>query len=120
MDEKFKRFQKMAKEEFGLTVVHSDKQETFKDIFGDDITDEEYDAIAEETYDNLVHSLIEAGAEVSQLRQDNKEILELLKLARDSISLMLCTYDGAFEEDMQDVLYKIDNRLFRGKIQKGK
>lgn len=33
MDEKFERFQKMAKEEFGLTVIRNDKQETFKDIF---------------------------------------------------------------------------------------
>lgn len=34
MDERFERFQKMAKEEFGLTVIHSDKQETFKGVFG--------------------------------------------------------------------------------------
>lgn len=34
MDEKFERFQKMAKEEFGLTVTRSDKKETFKDVFG--------------------------------------------------------------------------------------
>lgn len=29
----FERLQKMAKEEFGLTVIRSDKQETFKDVF---------------------------------------------------------------------------------------
>lgn len=30
----FERLQKIAKEEFGLTVIRSDKQETFKDLFG--------------------------------------------------------------------------------------
>lgn len=32
--ERFERFQKMAKEEFGLTVIRNDKHETFKNIFG--------------------------------------------------------------------------------------
>ncbi len=35
--ERFERFQKMAKEEFGLTVIRNDKQETFEDIFGVEI-----------------------------------------------------------------------------------
>ena len=35
--ERFERFQKMAKEEFGLTVIRNDKQETFKDIFSVEI-----------------------------------------------------------------------------------
>lgn len=34
---RFERLQKMAKEEFGLTVTRSDKQETFKDVFGIDV-----------------------------------------------------------------------------------
>lgn len=34
MIKRFERLQKMAKEEFGLTVIRSDKQETFKDVFG--------------------------------------------------------------------------------------
>lgn len=37
MGERFERFQKMAKEEFGLTVIRNDKQETFKDMFGVEI-----------------------------------------------------------------------------------
>ena len=31
--ERFERFQKMAKEEFGYTVIRNDKKETFKDVF---------------------------------------------------------------------------------------
>lgn len=40
MDERFERFVKMAAEEFGYTVVHSDKQETFEDIFGNKLFDD--------------------------------------------------------------------------------
>lgn len=39
MDERFERFAKMAKEEFGCTVSRSDKQETFEDIFGVKLTE---------------------------------------------------------------------------------
>lgn len=37
MDERFERFQKMAKEKFGLTITRNDKNDkpkTFKDVFG--------------------------------------------------------------------------------------
>lgn len=33
----FERLQKLAKEEFGLTITRSDKQETFKDVFDVDV-----------------------------------------------------------------------------------
>lgn len=48
----------------------------------DDLSDEECSELAEEAYDNLIHSLIEAGGEVRELR-------ELLKLANESLLYML-------------------------------
>ena len=56
----------------------------------DDWTDEECDAIAQEAYDNLVHSLVEAGGEIRELR-------ELLRRALEQI--MLLGYDSGFTNE---------------------
>lgn len=56
----------------------------------EDLTDEECDAIAEEAYDNLVHSLIEAGGEIRELR-------ELLVRAYEQ--LLLLGYDSGFTNE---------------------
>lgn len=55
MSKRFERFAKMAKEEFGCTVIKSDRQETFEDVFNIKLT---------ENYDNNNESLqiIECGA----------------------------------------------------------
>ena len=34
---RFERLQEMAKKEFGLTVTRSDEQETFQDVFDDEV-----------------------------------------------------------------------------------
>ena len=62
-----------------------------------DLTDEECAAIAEEAYDNLVHSLVEAGGEVHFLR-------ELLTRAYEQ--LMLLGYDSGFTNEEIDKLTK--------------
>ena len=55
-----------------------------------DFTDEECDAIAEEAYDNLVHSLVEAGGEIRELRS---------LLARAYEQLLLLGYDSGFTNE---------------------
>lgn len=64
-----------------------------------DLTDEEYDAIAEEMHDNLVHSLIEAGGEIRELRK---------LLARVYEQLMLLGYDSGFTNEE---IYKLTNDI---------
>jgi type I restriction-modification system DNA methylase subunit len=48
----------------------------------DDISDEEYESAAEEAYDNLVRSLVEAGGEIRELK-------EVLREAKDALLYML-------------------------------
>ena len=55
-----------------------------------DLTDEEYDTIAEEAHDNLVRSLVEAGGEIRELRE---------LLARAYEQLMLLGYDSGFTNE---------------------
>lgn len=54
------------------------------------LTDEECDAIAEKAYDNLVHSLIEAGGEIRELRT---------LLSRAYEQLLLLGYDSGFTNE---------------------
>ena len=35
----FEKLQKIAKEEFGVTIVRSDKKSSFKELFGFDVKD---------------------------------------------------------------------------------
>ena len=64
-----------------------------------DLTDEEYDAIAEEAHDNLVRSLVEAGGEIRELRE---------LLARAYEQLMLLGYDSGFTNEE---IHKLTNDI---------
>ena len=64
-----------------------------------DLTDEECDTIAQEAYDNLVRSLVEAGGEVRFLR-------ELLTRAYEQ--LLLIGYDSGFTNEE---IYKLTNEI---------
>ena len=75
----------------------------------DDLTDEEYDAIAEEVHDNTVRYLIEANSEISELR-------ELLQLARGHINFMLYDYKGPGKKLIQSDLLRIATYLEGDKI----
>ena len=66
-----------------------------------DLTDEEYDAIAEEAHDNLVRSLVEAGGEIRELR-------ELLTRAYEQ--LMLLGYNSGFTNEE---IHKLTNDIKR-------
>ena len=69
----------------------------------DDLTDEKYDAIAKESYSNLVHSLIEAGGEIRELRE---------LLARTYEQLMLLGFDSGFTNDeIQKLVRDIEKYL---------
>lgn len=60
-----------------------------------DLTDEEYEAIAEEANDNMVRALIEAGGEINEARE---------LLARSLEMLYLLGYDGSFTNPAIDTL----------------
>ena len=63
------------------------------------LTDADYDAIAEEAHDNLVHSLIEASGEIRELR-------ELLTRAYEQ--LLLLGYDSGFTNEE---IHKLTNDI---------
>ena len=51
---------------------------TYKIEVDDDLTDEEYEAIAEEANDNMVRALIEAGGEIDSLNNDKRRLIYAL------------------------------------------
>lgn len=57
----------------------------------DDLTDKECDELAQESYDNLVHSCIEAGGEIRELRR-------LLTIAKDDLLYLLLDGEGYREQ----------------------
>ena len=82
---------KHSLEDVGIELVDGEinivKPKLFEDADERYLTDEECDAIAKEAYDNLVHSLIEAGGEIRELRQ---------LLMRSYEQLLLLGYDSNF------------------------
>lgn len=60
-----------------------------------DISDEEYEAIAEEANDNLVRALIEAGGEINEARELLTRSLEML---------YILGYDSSFTNSAIDTL----------------
>ena len=56
-----------------------------------DLTDEECDELAQESYDNLVRSCIEAGGEIRELRR-------LLTIAKDDLLYLLLDGQGYREQ----------------------
>ena len=69
-----------------------------------DLTDEEYDAIAEEAHDNTIRALVEANGEICELRQ-------LLQLARGHINFLLYDYNGPGKKLIQSDLLRIATYL---------
>lgn len=61
------------------------------------VSDEEYEAAAQEAYDNLVRSLIEAGGEIRELKK-------MLREAKDALFYMLILHDSAHGHNMQKVI----------------
>lgn len=67
----------------------------------DDITDEEYDQIAEDAENERTHSLIEASAEINELRGDCKKMLERLMLTTVALGIALRDYRGPYKKELQ-------------------
>ena len=67
----------------------------------DDITDEEYDQIAEDAENERIHSLIEASAEINELRGDCKKMLERLMLTTAALGIALRDYRGPYRKELQ-------------------
>ena len=67
----------------------------------DDITDEEYDQIAEDAENERLHSLIEASAEINELRGDCKKMLERLMLTTAALGIALRDYRGPYRKELQ-------------------
>ena len=67
----------------------------------DDITDEEYDQIAEDAENEKIHSLIEASAEINELRGDCKKMLERLMLTTAALGIALRDYRGPYRKELQ-------------------
>ena len=83
-----------AKQQMLLHTLHNDYKGTRRNlpVFDDacDLTDEEYDAIAEDAHTNLVNCLIEANVEIGFIRS-------LLKRAYEQ--LLLLGYDSGFTNE---------------------
>ena len=67
----------------------------------DDITDEEYAQIAEDAENERIHSLIEASAEINELRGDCKKMLERLMLTTAALGIALRDYRGPYRKELQ-------------------
>jgi hypothetical protein len=72
---------------YNATDVHTKEQKRIDEL---DFVDEEYNAIAKETHNNLVHPLVEAGGEVRELRELLTRVYE---------QLCLLGYDSCFTND---------------------
>ena len=71
-------------------------QDCFESLFtkDKDLSDEECDKLAQESHDNLVHSLVEAGGEIRELRR-------LLTLAKDDLLYLLLDGKG-YRQELND------------------
>ena len=97
-----------AKQQINLYKgLHGDRTKEQKRLDELDLTDKECDAITEDAYNNLVHSLIEANGEIHQLRQ---------LLMRAYEELVLLGYDSGFtNEEIRNLTNDISKYLVKPK-----
>lgn len=86
--------------------------EVRKEIIIDDYNQSDEEAAAEDAYNNLVRSLIEAAGEINTLKDDKKRLLEMLDQTANALTLALATYDGCHEEELGETLYKAGVLLY--------
>ena len=67
----------------------------------DNITNEEYAQIAEDAYNEKVHALIEASAEINELRGDCKKMLNRMMLTTAALSIALREYCGPYKKKLK-------------------
>lgn len=66
-----------------------------------DITNEEYDQVAEDAYNEKIHALIEASAEISELHADCKKMLDRMMLTTAALSIALREYRGPYKKELK-------------------
>ena len=69
-------------------------EDELTDEVDSDITDEEYDQIAEDAHNHLIRDLIEAGAKINELRADCKDLTEALFKTDAALSIAIDGYNG--------------------------
>lgn len=84
----------------GSVVIDPFDDVSVEEVY-DDITDEEYDQIAEDAENERIHSLIEASAEINELRGDCKKMLERLMLTTAALGIALRDYRGPYRKELQ-------------------
>ena len=62
-----------------------------------DVSDEEYEAAAQEAHDELIRSLVEAGGEIRELKKTLREV-------KDALFYMLLLHDSTHERNIQEVV----------------
>lgn len=106
LSELMDKHQKVFGENYNSTVQDDYDPYTGKYAFvspDDDTSDEEYEDAAQEAYDNLVRSLVEAGGEIRELNDEKKRLIFALKEVVEWLNYFLTTerddvyYDEASE-----------------------
>lgn len=69
-----------TKEQKRLDAIEQDNYDPYTGKYAfvspdDDLTDEEYEAFAEETHNNVVRALIESGGEIDSLKNDKRRLV---------------------------------------------
>ena len=88
---------------FGLPEV--EKYVINYDDTDGDVSDEEYEAAAQEAHDELVRSLVEAGGEIRELKETLREV-------KDALFYMLLLHDSTHGHNMQaaiPILYHLQS-----------
>lgn len=76
---------------------------TYKIEVDDDLTDEEYEAIAEEANDNMVRALIEAGGEIDSLNNDKRRLIYALNETVKWLNYFLtCNHDDIYYDEASE------------------
>ena len=84
----------------GSVVIDPFDDVSVEEVY-DDITDEEYDQIAEDAYNEKIHALIEASAEINELRADCKKMLDRMMLTTAALGIALREYRGPYKKELK-------------------
>ena len=91
----------MTDEEF--TQAYKDYMDEYRTDDDDDVSDEEYEAAAQEVHDNLVRSLIEAGSEIRELTDEKKRLIFALKSTLVWLNYFLTTEpDDVYHDEARE------------------
>lgn len=88
----------------GFGIPEDEKLVVNYDDTDGDVNDEEYESAAQEAYDNLVRSLVEAGGEIRELNDEKRRLIFALKEAVTWLDYFLTTErDDIYYEEADEV-----------------